>query len=96
MPLLVVATIGVGLALPLRWRTDASYGVYIYAYPITQLLVAAGLTRIGLAPFMALTIALVIPVAFVSWRLIEAPSLRLKDSRLPFGRRAGASAVDRA
>jgi peptidoglycan/LPS O-acetylase OafA/YrhL len=92
IPFLVVATIGLGLAIPLHWRTDTSYGVYIYAYPITQLLVAAGLTRLGLAPFMAVTVAIVIPVAFVSWQFVEAPSLRLKRAR---PRRAEASVTSR-
>lgn len=56
---------------------DLSYGVYIYSFPIQQMIIAS---IPGIAPrtIMALTIVIVLPVAFASWRIIETPMLSLK------------------
>jgi peptidoglycan/LPS O-acetylase OafA/YrhL len=56
---------------------DLSYGVYIYSFPIQQMVIAS---IPGIAPrtIMALTIVIVLPVAFVSWRIIEKPALSMK------------------
>ena len=61
-----------------RFRTDVSYGVYIYAFPVQQLLVIAGLGTLGVAPFALLALACTLPLAWLSWTLIEKPALRLK------------------
>ena len=57
---------------------DLSYGIYIYAFPAQQL--AAHLWGPGLTPggMLALVAVPVYALAFLSWNLIEAPSLRLK------------------
>ncbi|MGN8049010.1 acyltransferase family protein [Curtobacterium sp. 22159] len=73
-----------------RLRDDLSYGVYIYGWPVAQVVVAvaAGL-HVGLAPWMLflLTAVLVVPLAFLSWRFVERPSLSLKRRlRRPAGR----------
>ena len=76
-----------GAVLPLRQlgRThDISYGVYIYAFPVQLLLAIAGATRFGSVGYTALTVALVVPLAWASWLLVERPALRLKDAlRVP-------------
>jgi peptidoglycan/LPS O-acetylase OafA/YrhL len=56
---------------------DLSYGVYIYSFPIQQMIIAS---IPGIAPrtIMALTIVIALPVAFASWRIIERPALSLK------------------
>lgn len=56
---------------------DASYGIYIYGYVIQQALVAATGLRSGTA-LMALSVPLSYAVGLASWRLVEAPALRLK------------------
>jgi len=58
-------------------RGDLSYGTYLYACPISQLFVA------GIGPdspwlIAVLTAAAALPVAWVSWHLVEAPALRRK------------------
>jgi peptidoglycan/LPS O-acetylase OafA/YrhL len=75
------AAIWAAVKIPVRWSTDISYGVYIYAFPIAQGLVALGFHQAGLLPFMAVCITATVPVATVSWLLIERPALRLKSLR---------------
>jgi peptidoglycan/LPS O-acetylase OafA/YrhL len=57
-------------------RHDISYGVYIYAFPVQQLLVYAGAHRFGLVAYDAVAALATAAVAAVSWRLVERPALR--------------------
>ncbi|MFK5633435.1 MULTISPECIES: acyltransferase family protein [unclassified Ornithinimicrobium] len=59
---------------------DISYGVYIYAFPIQQLLFLSGIAQ-QVGPWAAGLIAwvLVLPVATLSWHLIEKPALAFKN-----------------
>jgi peptidoglycan/LPS O-acetylase OafA/YrhL len=77
----------------LQLRTDLSYGVYIYAFPLQQLLLIGGLTVHPLL-FTAISILVTLPVAALSWLLVEKPSLALK-SRIE-GRAAVSPAPARA
>jgi peptidoglycan/LPS O-acetylase OafA/YrhL len=58
-----------------RWG-DASYGVYIWAFPVQQTIVQAGADD----PWVVMAIAtpVVWLLAIASWRLVERPALRLK------------------
>lgn len=71
----------------LRLRTDLSYGVYIYAFPIQQLLVICGLAFLVPPVFGILAAALTLPLAALSWYLVEKPALswkaRLGSKRAP-------------
>lgn len=58
-------------------RTDLSYGVYLYAWPIQQLLLFQ-VPGIGLAPHIAVSLLVSAALAAVSWRYVEKPSLLLK------------------
>lgn len=74
------AVLGLGATLPTRIgsRNDISYGIYVYAFPVQQLLVLAGITQYGWF-FTALScFALTVPLAFLSWHLIEKPAMRFK------------------
>lgn len=63
----------------LRLRTDLSYGVYIYAFPVQQLLAVCGLaTRLTPVVFFVVAAVTTLPLAAASWFLIEKPSLALK------------------
>jgi peptidoglycan/LPS O-acetylase OafA/YrhL len=70
------------VALPLRWSpaTDVSYGVYVYHWPVVQVLAAAGVTAAGRPAFTAVAIAATTVIALGSWHLIEGPALRQKDA----------------
>jgi peptidoglycan/LPS O-acetylase OafA/YrhL len=71
--------------LPIR-RFDAfgdfSYGVYIYAFPVQQGLVLLRVPQNGLALFLVSSVLITLVLALLSYRFIEAPSLRWKDVKL--------------
>jgi peptidoglycan/LPS O-acetylase OafA/YrhL len=63
-------------APPIRLRHDLSFGVYLYGWPVAQYILhqSPGLT----APQLAVaSLAATLPVALISWRMIEQPSLGL-------------------
>jgi len=81
-----------GMHLPLHMvgaRNDYSYGVYIYAFPVQQVLVVWGANRWGYWPYTLLAVASVLPFAVASWWIIEKHALRLKTMRWPLPARSG-------
>ncbi|WP_369045044.1 acyltransferase family protein [Sinomonas sp. P10A9] len=62
-------------------RNDLSYGLYIYAFPVQQLLVDMGTAPWGVLPNAVATLAIALGLAWLSWRLIEKPALSLKNLR---------------
>jgi peptidoglycan/LPS O-acetylase OafA/YrhL len=54
-------------------RNDISYGVYIYAFPIQQLLAVYGLHRLGLVPYTVAATVITIGLALASWFIVEQP-----------------------
>ncbi|MEO6834367.1 MAG: hypothetical protein ABI231_00435 [Candidatus Tumulicola sp.] len=75
------AVIYVAMKWPIRSfdrRIDLSYGLYIYAFPIQQLLVIYGFNVFGIVPYFSLTFALTVLLAAASWFIIGKPSLSLK------------------
>jgi peptidoglycan/LPS O-acetylase OafA/YrhL len=63
----------------LRLRTDLSYGVYIYAWPIQQLLVICGLAVLDPFVFAIIAAIVTVPLAAFSWFLVEKPAISLKS-----------------
>lgn len=64
----------------LRFGNDLSYGTYIYAFPIQQILAVVGLHKMGVPVFFAAAVALTLPMAALSWFLVEKPAQRLNRS----------------
>lgn len=71
-----------------HWKTaqyltlpgDLSYGIYIYAFPVQQ--TVAKLFQTGSPLFnMIISMIIVYPIAFLSWKIVEKPSLKLKPGR---------------
>ena len=57
---------------------DLSYGTFLYAYPIQNLITTELFDGTNFALVVALSTAAILCCAFLSWRLIERPALRLK------------------
>ena len=62
----------------LNRSVDLSYGVYLYAFPVQQFVMWMGWAA-SVASLAVISLVLVIPLACVSWFLIERPALRWKD-----------------
>ncbi|MFJ6002745.1 acyltransferase family protein [Arthrobacter sp. NPDC092385] len=57
-------------------KNDVSYGVYIYAFPIQQLLAVHGVHERGLLVYMLVAAVLTIAAGIASWLLVERPVMR--------------------
>ena len=60
-------------------RTDLSYGLYIYAFPVQQLLVIAGLRSLHPVLFFVVATVATLPLAALSWFLVEKRAISLKS-----------------
>lgn len=82
LPLAVIA-----LATLIPWTTfdrfgDFSYGLYLYHYPIQQLLYGTQTAASGPLLFFAASLIATLPLAAASWFFVERPALRLKPKSL--------------
>ncbi|MBW8761696.1 MAG: acyltransferase [Microbacterium sp.] len=78
-PFLAYGLLGLSTVIPQpAWiaRNDVSYGFYIYAWPIQQLVFLAGGATWGIPVYLLLTLAGTAVLAAMSWFLIERPIMR--------------------
>lgn len=82
----LLPTVILALALRVRIPTpafirnnDLSYGIYLYAFPLQQLYMEYIGQRFGIYGFMLGTTIAALCMAWLSWRLVEKPALRLKS-----------------
>lgn len=68
---------------------DISYGIYIYAWPVQQLVWSPGQGAYANTLFATL---IVLPISYFSWRFIESPALNFKN-RLMKGKAASRSLI---
>ena len=74
-------------------RGDFSYGTYIYAFPIQQGLALLHLPDSGFAVYFISSLLMILLLAFLSYRLIEAPCLRWKHLVVAVPTRRNRSAI---
>ncbi len=74
-------------------KGDFSYGAYIYAFPVQQGLALLRIQEEGFGLYLTCSLLLTAVLAFLSYRLIEAPCLRLKTVKLSTLRRRAGSSV---
>jgi peptidoglycan/LPS O-acetylase OafA/YrhL len=67
-----LAVVALGMTAPPRLPADLSYGLYIYSFPLQQVLAQSG--HLDLLNSLILTL----PFAAASWFLVEKPALGLK------------------
>ena len=83
-PCLSYIALYAAMTLPIKSfdrRIDLSFGLYIYAFPIQQILTLFAVPTLGLPCYLLTTFALTLAFAAVSWMAIERPSLSLKTFR---------------
>jgi peptidoglycan/LPS O-acetylase OafA/YrhL len=83
-PLVAYVVLWLGAVLPmpdLLRRHDVSYGIYIYAFPVQQLLAMAGAHHLGLVAYDLLAAVATVPLAVASWLLLERPIMRRARGR---------------
>jgi len=73
IPLLVIQT-GLSFSLPLRH--DYSYGLYIYGFPVQQILATWPLARSHWLVFFTASLVVTLLCAMLSWHWVEKPFLR--------------------
>lgn len=78
VPLLIYATFYIALIpkLPVIAKTDLSYGLYLYGWPMQQLALLAGAATV--ATNTAVATAFAFACAALSWFLVERPALEWK------------------
>lgn len=76
-----VGTIKYGIATEFTDKQDYSYGIYIVGYPIQQGIMAVTNVANPWQNFL-FAMMLAVPVAAISWNLVEKPALRLKNTLL--------------
>lgn len=82
----VLAPLVLGLSGVLPFRNfekrvggDYSYGLYIYAYPIQQILVHFKVHEAGVGALFFSSVILALLMAVLSWKFVEKPCLGLKN-----------------
>jgi peptidoglycan/LPS O-acetylase OafA/YrhL len=70
-----------------KWG-DFSYGIYIYAFPLQQLLSAAGVQHWGFIAYFSASVVLAVAAGMASWRWIESPVIKWARSSSPKPARA--------
>jgi peptidoglycan/LPS O-acetylase OafA/YrhL len=70
---------------------DFSYGLYIYAFPVEQMLSLYHVNSWGLVPYVLLSLVVALVLAVGSWYGIERPAQRLKRLNFRRSRRADPS-----
>jgi peptidoglycan/LPS O-acetylase OafA/YrhL len=64
---------------PFRFiKTDLSYGIYLYAYPVQLMVQTVGGRRLNLIAYLFVVIIITVLLAIASWHLIEKRALRRK------------------
>jgi len=91
LPAYAYLLIYLGVALPRRLGRvgrgrDYSYGIYIYAFPVQQVLALVGVAEYGMSSYILLSVIGTMLFAVPSWHLVEKPAMRLRAldvARLP-------------
>lgn len=81
--LLALAHSGALAGLEHKVGGDYSYGVYLYGYPVQQLLAHFQVHQFGLAVYLMAGLVLALACGLISWHLVEKPALALKSLRRP-------------
>jgi peptidoglycan/LPS O-acetylase OafA/YrhL len=76
-----------------RWG-DLSYGIYIFAWPVQQLVTMTLGSAVTWYWNIGLSLPIVLSLAFASWHLVENPALSLKNWRRPEALRSSGATTE--
>ncbi len=62
-------------------KVDPSYGIYLFGFPIQQLIIAAAAQAIGPEMLFLVSFPITCGIAYLSWTFVEAPCLRWAHER---------------
>jgi peptidoglycan/LPS O-acetylase OafA/YrhL len=73
-----------GIRLPTQLRgigrrRDYSYGFYVYAFPVQQILQVISVPRLGMGIYIGLSTVGTFALAIPSWHLVERPAMSFKN-----------------
>jgi len=83
-----------GKVLSFNRLGDYSYGVYIYAWPVQQMVISVW-PGIGVAAHIVVSAVIVLGLSVVSWHVVESPALQLKKRWIGRKHRVDVSEVAR-
>lgn len=83
LPAFAYLVLYAAVALPKRLSTisrrhDYTYGIYIYGFPVQQLIALFGGARFGMVGYIVLSLLGALFFAMLSWHLVERPALGFK------------------
>lgn len=83
--------LGAVVPVALGRRNDISYGMYVYGWPVEQ--VVRSLGAVSHLAFIALSLVGSVPLATASWYLVERPAMRWRQPMRPIGDSPAVTAV---
>ncbi|TXI39651.1 MAG: acyltransferase [Mycobacterium sp.] len=81
LPLAYAIIVSGALVRRFPLRNDISYGMYIYAFPVQQLLATLGLVSLHPTVFFLVAALCTIPLAAASWFVVEKRAMALKHPK---------------
>ncbi|SCF11467.1 acyltransferase family protein [Micromonospora chokoriensis] len=87
LPAFAYLVLFAAVALPKRWSTisrtnDYTYGLYIYGFPVQQMIALFGGARFGMIGYILLSLLGALVFAVLSWHLVERPALGFKTGSM--------------
>ena len=82
-----IIALGTCLNVPLGRTNDISYGVYIYAWPVQQILVLLGSVSLGISVNIILDAIITFGLAWLSWTFVEKRAMALARNPLVLGKK---------
>ena len=80
IPLLIIAYASLkGITNKTGRYGDFTYGIYIFAFPVQQMLIAKNIALNNPLKLFCITILIVLPLAILCWHLLEKKMILLKE-----------------
>lgn len=77
---LIFASVNISGVTAFTRRTDLSFGIYIYAWPVQQVLLTMEWARDNVVLHILVALVITVVIAAASWTWVEKPALSLKRS----------------